>query len=188
MRSVLGARSDAQLAEILGYTRGAIHQWRSRGGVPEGVQRRFESLKAVEEIATRMADRRRELGQQVLYEGRCLALFIAPSFDAALRQRFSFDHYDGVLRNYASFFDEISLACAEEVSERLKLIEGNPTDAMSDLAKDDVSVLYDRILKRADNWRHGMATDCGSTFPKASGNANMLHDRSDNYDAGPKSK
>ncbi len=99
-----------------------------------------------------MLVRREELGHQVLYEGLCLALFLAPSLDAFGR-RFGAAAYTDTLRNYASYFREIEISCAEEVATRLQEINGNAADAFESLTKDDPGTLTTRIIDRAHWWR-----------------------------------
>ncbi|MFY9350359.1 MAG: helix-turn-helix domain-containing protein [Sphingobium sp.] len=44
MRALAEVSSDAQLAEKLGYTRGAVTQWRRRNYIPEKAQRRLQEV------------------------------------------------------------------------------------------------------------------------------------------------
>lgn len=155
LKAAVGATTDAQLSDILGYSHGVITQWRRRGSVPDKARRRAEAFRKGGEIGLRIDGRRRELGHQVLYEGRCLAIFLAPSCDTTISRRFSHVEYVPTLREYASFFDEIVLACAEEIAARLATIEGNATDALESLTTDDPKALYQRVIKRAHQWRLG---------------------------------
>lgn len=155
MKALVGAANDAQLADILGYSHGAITQWRRRGSVPDKARRRAETFRKAGEIGLEMDKKRRELGHQALYEGRCLAIFLAPSGDSTISRRFSHAQYVPALREYASFFDEIALACAEEIAARLATIEGNVTNAFESLTTDDPKALYQRIIERAHQWRLG---------------------------------
>lgn len=154
MRAALGARSDAQLADCLGYSRSNINVWRKRGAVPETALARMKSLMPGIVQARAMQARREELGHQLMYEGLCLALWLAPSIDS-LGKRFGAPIYSGTLRNYASYFSEIELACAEQVAERLALIAGNAADALESLTKDDPDKLMKAVLARAEWWRYG---------------------------------
>jgi len=102
-----------------------------------------------------MDQRRIQLGHQIMYEGLCLALFLAPARETS-GSRFSAVAFGGVLRNYASLFREIELACAEEVAARLADMSGaNAADAMAALTGDNPEALYDRVMKRAYTWREG---------------------------------
>lgn len=102
-----------------------------------------------------MEAHRKFLGHQILYEGRCLALFLAPSIDATISRRFSLANYMGNLREFASFFDEITLACADEIHECMTKISGNATEAFESLSQSDPKELYLRVLERAKIWRFG---------------------------------
>ena len=46
-------------------------------------------------------------------------------------------------------FERICLACAEEIAQRQKVMEGTPADALADLTKDDPADLLERIMDRA---------------------------------------
>ncbi|RIV82988.1 hypothetical protein D2V17_14395 [Aurantiacibacter xanthus] len=106
--------------------------------------------------------RREELGQQLLYEGRCLAIFIAPSFDAYGR-RFSPLEYAAQMRDFTSFFDEIALACAERIADRKEEKGGNATEAFESIVKDigkpdapdRLETFYEEVTQRARYWRYG---------------------------------
>lgn len=146
-------QSDAQLAELLGYTPGAIVQWKRRGSIPDKALKRVESYRLQGRIAARMDERRNELGHQVLYEGLCLALYLAPSLDVAASRRFPQLDYSITLRTYASFFNEIALVCAEEVAGRIPSTGGAAIDALASLTQDDPADLYVRVMRRAHAWR-----------------------------------
>lgn len=100
-----------------------------------------------------MQARRRYLGNQVLYEGRCLALLLAPSIDS-VGKRFSIANYMGSLRNFASLFEDIELACADLIYDRRERDGGNATDAFDRLTQEDLPKLYDAIIDRAMRYRH----------------------------------
>ncbi|MDZ7896397.1 MAG: hypothetical protein U5M50_16475 [Sphingobium sp.] len=123
--------------------------------VPEKARVRFRGYQRGGARFAEMDARRKELGQQRLYEGRCLALYLAPACDAVISRRFTLANYMGSLRNYASLMDEICLACAEEIAERQQQIGGNATDAFDSLCADDPRQLYERIIDRARQWRDG---------------------------------
>ncbi len=149
MREILGARSETHLAQILGLSQGSISQWRRRGSIPSKAIRRVESYRVLGRDRLAAQDRAEELGEQRMFEGRCLALFLAPSLDAVVTRRIAVPHYEATWREYATLFDRICLACAEEVAERQEKIAGNATDAMADLTKDDPADLLARIMTRA---------------------------------------
>ena len=148
-RASLGVSSDAQMAEKLGLTRGAINQWRTRGRVPETARQRVESFRLLGSDRLAAQDRAKALGSQLMFEGRCLALFLAPSRDALATRRIAPAHYEAQWREYADLFERICLACADEIAQRQKVIEGTPADALADLTKDDPVVLLERIMDRA---------------------------------------
>lgn len=149
MRAALGASSDAQMAEMLGLTRGAVTQWRKRGSIPEKARRRVESYRLAGRAGVALQDRARELGDQLMYEGRCLALFLAPSRDAIETRRIALPHYEATWREYATLFERVCLASAEEIAERQGKVGGNATDALADLTRDDPADLLARIMARA---------------------------------------
>ena len=149
MRETVGAASDAQLAEILGLTRGAVTQWRKRGSIPDKAKSRVESFRLLGRDRVAAQDRAKALGSQLMFEGRCLALFLAPSRDAIATRRIAPAHYEAQWREYADLFERICLACAEEIAERQKVMEGTPADALADLTKDDPADLLERIMDRA---------------------------------------
>ena len=153
MKDAVGAANDAQLAEFIGVSRTAVSLWRKRNSIPESARRRVASLSRYGQAARAMDERRIELGHQVMYEGRCLAIWLAPSHDAAKSGRISPMHYSERMRHFASLFSEIELACAEEVAKRLGSIDGNAADAMASLTGDPVDDLYQRVLQRAMEWR-----------------------------------
>lgn len=159
MKDAIGAQNDAQLAEFIGLSRTAVSLWRKRNSIPDSARRKVATLSRYGKFARQMDERRIELGHQLLYEGLCLALALAPAVDTIATKRFPATFYGGILRQYASFFREIELACAEEVAARLKeLPEGqNAADAMASLIQDDHAALYERILHRAHLWREGEA-------------------------------
>jgi hypothetical protein len=158
MRVALGLPSDAQLAEMLGYTPGAITQWRRRGGVPDKARRRFESYQRNISSGHLRQRRRDDLGKEIMFAGRFLAIFLAPSVDAAGR-RFKLLGYEDVLREYTSYFNEIELACAEEVSETMSRNGANATEALHSLSGDASLELYWRIIQRAHEWRDAESFD-----------------------------
>lgn len=153
MMHALGATNDAELARFFGVGPATISAWRARG-VSKQARRTFAQLRPDAEKASEAQLRRVELGHQVMYEGLCLALWLAPSIDS-LGKRFGAPTYSGILRNYASYFREIELACAEHVAERLSLIEGNAADALESLTRDNPEALLKAVLERAEWWRYG---------------------------------
>ncbi|EQB31520.1 hypothetical protein M529_14475 [Sphingobium ummariense RL-3] len=84
-----------------------------------------------------------------MFEGRCLALFLAPSRDAIETRRIALPHYEAQWREYATIFERICLACAEEVAERQEKIGGTVGEAMADLTRDDPADLLARVMDRA---------------------------------------
>jgi hypothetical protein len=157
LRTALCVDSDAQLAEIMGYNRSTVAQWKARGAIPAKAMRRFKTLIENGKRGISMQERRESLGHQVMYEGRCLAIWLAPSLDSVTTQRIPALSYSGTMRQYASFFSEIELACAEEVAARLaSLPDGNASDAMASLASEPPGELLSRILARAFDWREGI--------------------------------
>lgn len=153
LRAAIGASNDAQLVEMLGYSHGAISQWRRRGSIPEKAKQKVAAYREGGSRLLKMQARRRYLGNQVLYEGRCLALLLAPSIDS-VGKRFSIANYMGSLRNFASLFEDIELACADLIYDRRERDGGNATDAFDRLTQEDLPKLYDAIIDRAMRYRH----------------------------------
>ena len=134
---------------MLGVSQAAISQWRRRGSIPDKARNRVESFRLLGGVRLAAQDRAKALGSQLMFEGRCLALFLAPSRDAIATRRIAPAHYEAQWREYADLFERICPACAEEIAQRQKVIEGTPADALADLTKDDPAVLLERIIDRA---------------------------------------
>ena len=151
MMRALGASNDAELARFFGVEAPAVSAWRSRG-IPKRVAREFERLRPDVPRQSAMAEARERLGLQVVYEGLCLAIWLAPSLDAFGR-RFGATVYTARMREFASYFAEIETACAEEIEARRAQIGGNATDAFESLTREEPGPLLDRIMERARWWR-----------------------------------
>lgn len=154
MMAVVGVSKDRELANILGLDPAAISQWRRRRSVPKSALRKVAAFAPRTSALCIMQERRSELGHHLLYEGLCLAIWLAPSLDA-FGKRFGPAAFTGALRQYASYLPEIELACAEQVAEFRDKYGGNATDAFERLTREDPVTLYDRILDRAHWWRDG---------------------------------
>lgn len=157
MREALGVSSNGQLAKVLGYTAQNVSLWRKRGAVPEAALARVKALEGSIVQQRLLQRQRQEMGTAVLYEGLCLAIWLAPSLDAFGR-RFGAANFTGTLRQYASLFTEIEVACAEEIEAKLREIGGaNATLAFEELTKEPAEPLMERIIQRAHHWRFGDA-------------------------------
>lgn len=169
MREALGARNDAHLAELLGYTRANVGAWKRRGAVPEAAKAKVRSLAPYGAQARAMQARYAELDVETRGKGICLAVYLAPSCDSLKTKRFPpTANYGALLEFYASSFEPISLACAEEIATRMARDGVRAVEALESLTMEDERALYDRVIDRANWWKDGAASEAGRS---------TLHDR-----------
>ncbi len=155
MREALGARNDAHLAELLGYTRANVATWKRRGKVPDAAKAKLKALAPYSRQGREAAGRYEEFSPETRAKGLCLAIYLAPSLDAVKTKRFSEIEYGGVLDLYAGIFQQIRLACTEEVAQRMVESDVQAVTALESLVREDTNDLYDRVLSRAMWWRYG---------------------------------
>lgn len=157
MKARLGVQRDSQLAEKLGYSTAAIAQWKKRGEVPTTAQFRADLVEQEGRAALAIKRRKDELGKEALREGRCLAILLAPSLDAVSR-RFPVSNFDNRVRQYADYFDEIVLACAEVIDRCRREASCSWQEARDALTLGETAGIYAEITQRANWWRNYTAT------------------------------
>lgn len=152
LKARLGVRKDAQLAEKLGYTTGAIANWKKRGLVPDSAEVRAQLAERNQLQSLDLEKRRRELGTDAMLWGQRLAILLAPSIDA-VSSRFAATSFDKISAQYADYFTEIVLACAEAVHQARQEHGGTWKSAMERLIVGDVGSVFGEITRRAAAWR-----------------------------------
>lgn len=155
-REMLGVDSDAKLAERLGISRAAVHNWTSRG-IPAGIEFEVEYLAKQDRLIAKRQEFLASVSPEEHGKGKCLALWLAPSIDAMKCGRFPALTFGETLDSYASLFNDIHLACIERIAETSAQSNVSPAKAFELLASEDPTILYQKVVQRAYEWRHGEA-------------------------------
>lgn len=128
LRNAVGARSDTELAALIGVGRSAISQWRKRGAIPDNARARASIVE-----------------QHLSWYARAHAKFISLPEDVqtaatALSIAFIYRQADGLgkrmddtLRHWSGAWDQVRLAAALLLVEEMRMVN-------------DVSFSFDTIL------------------------------------------
>ena len=138
MREAVRAKSDAELAELLGVGRSAVSQWRKRGAVPERAKRQADEVRS--HLDHYASARAKVAALPVEVQTAAIALAIAYVYRHASGEG---RRLDDRLFQLSGAFDQIVLAAALLIrEERLpaevalsvllggKQLERNMTDAL----------------------------------------------------------